>query len=98
MTLQQLYTDLLSKYKHADTKMHELRDAAEDEYNEAMRFDSMRDWESADEHYALYDDYTEEADQWEKERDAYDDMMAGLRKMKDAQEALGWNITLEVEA
>ena len=98
MTLQELYTDLLSKQHHAHTKQQELRDAAEAEYNEGMRFDSMRDWESADEHYALYDDYTEEADEWEKERDAYDDMLAGLRKMKDAQETLGWNITLEVEA
>lgn len=98
MTIQELYTDLLSKQFHAHTKQQELRDAAEDEYNEGMRFDEMRDWESADEHYALYDDYTEEADQWEKERDAYDDMLEGLRRIKEAQEVLGLNIKIEVEA
>ena len=98
MRLQDLYYDVLTKYEYADKKMQEMRDAAQDEYLEAERFDEMRDWESADEHYALYDDYTDEANKWEEERDAYDDLAEGLRRMKDAQDTLGWHITIEVEA
>lgn len=98
MRLQDLYWDALDKYEHADKKMQEMRDAAQAEYTEALRFDEMRDWETAEEHYNLSDDYDEEAHAWEGDRDAYEDLIEGLRRLQDAQDALGWNITIEVEA
>ncbi len=98
MTIQDLYHDVLTKYNYADKKAQEMRDAAQDEYMEGERFDAMRDWESADEHYALYDDYTDEANKWEEERDAYDDLAEGLRRIENARSTLGLNIKIEVEA
>jgi hypothetical protein len=95
MTMTEMLNAMTQERDIARANAEELRDAANEAAEEAERLYQMGDGEGCDEQDDLCLEYLKDAHEYEGCEEAWDNAIEALKKLQDAMDELGRDITIE---